>query len=152
MGSVTSIKDGRRYIPVHDLCSSLSSIICEILPAVHALTGCDTTSAIFGIGKQSVFKLINSSSAELSDLSQLKDPDLESSICVARKFVQSCMTQKQSISLATPIWISYVSDLLPAKTAPLFAFHQVNRHLNNTSWGLPFKQRRGWHHTKQNHQ
>ena len=103
MGSVTSIKDGRRYIPVHDLCSSLSSIICEILPAVHALTGCDTTSAIFGIGKQSVFKLINSSSAELLDHSQLKDPDLESSICVARKVVQSCMTQKQSISLATPI-------------------------------------------------
>ena len=82
---------------------ALSSIICEILPAVHALTGCDTTSAIFGIGKQSVFKLINSSSAELSDLSQLKDPDLESSLCVARKVVQSCMTQKQSISLATPI-------------------------------------------------
>ena len=55
MGSVTSIKGGRRYIPVHDLCSSLSSITCEILPAVHALTGCDTTSAIFGIGKQICF-------------------------------------------------------------------------------------------------
>ena len=67
------------------------------------LTGCDTTSAIFGFEKQSVFKLINSSSAELSDLSQLKDPDLESSICVGRKVVQSCMTQKQNISLATPI-------------------------------------------------
>jgi hypothetical protein len=53
---------------------------------VHALTGCDTT-AIFGIGKKSVFKLIKSSSAELSDLSELKDPDLESSICVARKVV-----------------------------------------------------------------
>jgi hypothetical protein len=39
--------------------------------------------------KKSVFKLINSSSAKLSDLSQLKDPDLESSICVARKDVQS---------------------------------------------------------------
>ena len=86
MGSVTSIKDGRRYIPVHDLCSSLSSVTCEILPAVHALTGCDTT-AIFGIGKKSVFNLIKSSSAGLSDLSELKDPDLESSICVARKVV-----------------------------------------------------------------
>jgi hypothetical protein len=42
--------------------------------------------------------------------------------------------------------------LLPTKTAPLFAFHQMNRHLNNTPWELPFKQRRGWHHTKQNHQ
>ena len=55
MGSVTSIKDGRQYIPVHDLCNSLSSITCEILPAVHALTGCDTTSAIFGIGKKICF-------------------------------------------------------------------------------------------------
>ena len=44
IGSITSIKDGRRYIPVHDLCRSLSSITCEILPAAHALTGCDTTS------------------------------------------------------------------------------------------------------------
>jgi hypothetical protein len=69
---------------VHDLCSSLSSITCEILPAVHTLTGCDTT-AIFGIGKKSVFKLIKSSSAELLHLSELKDPDLESSIYVARK-------------------------------------------------------------------
>jgi 5'-3' exonuclease len=55
-----------------------SNITYEILTTVHALTGCDTTSAIFGIGKKSVFKLIKSSSAELSDLSQLKDPDLES--------------------------------------------------------------------------
>jgi hypothetical protein len=69
-------------IPVHDFCSSLSSITCEILSAFHALTSCDAASAIFGIGKQSVFKLIKSSSAERSDLSQLKDSDLESSICV----------------------------------------------------------------------
>jgi hypothetical protein len=35
--------------------------------------------------KKSVFKLIKSSSAELLDLSQLKDPDLESSICERSK-------------------------------------------------------------------
>jgi hypothetical protein len=39
------------------------------------------------LGKKSVFKLIKSSSAELSDLSLLKDTYLESSICVARKVV-----------------------------------------------------------------
>jgi hypothetical protein len=138
---------------------------------VDALTGCDTTSAIFGIGKKSVLSWLKSSSVELSELAQLKDPDLESAICVwwfclvwyhprlclngssqdvllkcwftwwnankgavfagsksyvlQEKLWQSCMTQKQSISLATPIWISYVSDLLPAKTAPLFAFHPI---------------------------
>jgi hypothetical protein len=40
---ITSTKDCRRYIPVHELCKSLSSVVCEILPADHALIGCDTT-------------------------------------------------------------------------------------------------------------
>jgi hypothetical protein len=44
--------------PVHDLCKSLSAVLCRILPAAHALTGCDTTSAMFGIGKKSVYKLL----------------------------------------------------------------------------------------------
>jgi hypothetical protein len=39
---ITSTKDCRRYIPVHELCKSLSSVVCEIMPADHALTGCDT--------------------------------------------------------------------------------------------------------------
>jgi hypothetical protein len=38
-GLITSTKDCRRYIPVHELCKSLSSVVCEILPAAHALTG-----------------------------------------------------------------------------------------------------------------
>jgi hypothetical protein len=32
--------------------------ICEILPAIHALTGCDTTSRMFGIGKGNVLKKV----------------------------------------------------------------------------------------------
>ena len=52
MGTVSGDNDGRRYIPVHDLCSSLSNITCQILPSLHALTGCDTTSAFFRIGKK----------------------------------------------------------------------------------------------------
>ena len=32
-GLITSTKDCRRYIPVHELCKSLSSVVCEILPA-----------------------------------------------------------------------------------------------------------------------
>ena len=43
MGTVSGGNDGRRYIPVHDLCSSLSNITCHILPSLHALIGCDTT-------------------------------------------------------------------------------------------------------------
>jgi hypothetical protein len=32
--------------------------VCQILPADHALTGCDTTSSFFGIGKNSMFKAL----------------------------------------------------------------------------------------------
>ena len=56
-GLITSTKDCRRYIPVHELCKSVSSVVCEILPDVHALTGCDTTSSFFGIGKSLCSKL-----------------------------------------------------------------------------------------------
>ena len=56
-GPITRTKDCRRYIPVHELCKSLSSVVCEILPATHALTGCDTTSSFFGIGKSLCSKL-----------------------------------------------------------------------------------------------
>ena len=79
---------------VHDFCRSLSSITCEILPEAHALTGCDKTSSFFGIGKKSVYKLIKFSSADLSDLSQLKEPDLRSSLCVARKVVSKLYDPK----------------------------------------------------------
>jgi hypothetical protein len=44
-----------RQFTVHELCKSLSSVVCEILPADHALTGCDTTSSFFGIEKNSMY-------------------------------------------------------------------------------------------------
>jgi hypothetical protein len=53
-----STKDYRRYIPIHELCKSLSSVVCAILPADYALTGCDTTSSFFGIGKKSMLKAL----------------------------------------------------------------------------------------------
>ena len=57
-GLITSTKDYRRYIPIHELCKSLRSIVCEILPAAYALIGCDTTSSFFGIGKKSMLKAL----------------------------------------------------------------------------------------------
>ena len=35
-GLITRTKDCRRYIPVHELCKSLSSVVCEILPAARS--------------------------------------------------------------------------------------------------------------------
>ena len=35
-----------RYIPVHDLCEIVNKEIIEVLPAIHSLSGCDTTSKV----------------------------------------------------------------------------------------------------------
>ena len=51
-GSVTNTRDLRRFISVHDICNTLNHVMCKVLPAAHALTGCDTTSSFFGIGKK----------------------------------------------------------------------------------------------------
>jgi hypothetical protein len=57
-GTVTRTKDGRRYLPVHDICHIQGPLVCKLLPAMHALTGCDTTSSFFGIGKKTVLKTL----------------------------------------------------------------------------------------------
>ena len=55
-GSVNSMKDAWRFVPVHDITLAIGPLVCNILPTVHALTGCDTTSSFFGIGKKTVYK------------------------------------------------------------------------------------------------
>jgi hypothetical protein len=57
-GNITSVKDGRRFIPVHDLYNSLGAEMTNILPVAHSLTGCDTTSSFFGIGKKTVYSFL----------------------------------------------------------------------------------------------
>jgi hypothetical protein len=76
MGAISSTKDGRRFIPVHDICNSIDPVICKILPAVHAVTGCDTTSSMFGIGKRTVFKVLKDRPSDFIDLSSLAHCDM----------------------------------------------------------------------------
>ena len=57
-GRVTKTADQRRFSPVHNISKFLVSLFCLVLPAIHALTGCDSTSALFGIEKKSVLKMI----------------------------------------------------------------------------------------------
>ena len=38
MGNVISVTDGRRFLPIHELCSSLSEITRRVPPGAHALS------------------------------------------------------------------------------------------------------------------
>jgi hypothetical protein len=57
-GVVTRVNDLRRYIHVHAICSAMAVAFCQILPAVHALTGYDSTSAMFGLGNGLSLRLL----------------------------------------------------------------------------------------------
>jgi hypothetical protein len=46
-GSITSVKDGQQFKPVHDLYNSLGAEMANILPVAHSLTVCDTKSSFF---------------------------------------------------------------------------------------------------------
>jgi hypothetical protein len=44
-------------------------------PAAHALTGCDTTSSFFGIGKKSMLKALKEKPNQISELSRIENLD-----------------------------------------------------------------------------
>jgi hypothetical protein len=56
--SVNSMKDAQRFVPVHDITLAIGPLVCNILPAVHALVGCDSTSSFVGLGKKTVNKTL----------------------------------------------------------------------------------------------
>jgi hypothetical protein len=72
---------------VHDITLAIGPLVCNILPAVHALTGCDTTSSFFGIGKKTVYKTLIQNPQKFQNLLSLAGSDVETSVEVGRKFV-----------------------------------------------------------------
>ena len=42
-------------IPIYEIVSKVGKDICQNLPAAHALTGSDTTSAFFKMGKRTAY-------------------------------------------------------------------------------------------------
>lgn len=55
----TGVRDRLRYVPVHRLSQKLGQKLCKCLPAFHALTGCDKTSAIAGVSKKKAWDRLN---------------------------------------------------------------------------------------------
>ena len=68
-----------KEIPIHHICQQLESQRCQALLFFHAYTGCDVTSAMFGIGKKTAWnawanfpEVIKSFIAITQDLTSLK--------------------------------------------------------------------------------
>ena len=80
-----------RYISVKKLATHFGDEICQLLPTFHSITGCDTTSYPFRVGKVKPFKkmqkmgkanLLSGFSRPINDIEDTKD---------VKCFMQTCM-------------------------------------------------------------
>ena len=96
-GHEGKLRNRRRFIPVHTIAEVVGRQFCLCLPAMHAIAGCDTTSAYHRIVKRStVFMLLE----DLSIFEKLSDSGNESSsiedrLSIARPFVMKLYGYKQ---------------------------------------------------------
>ena len=84
----------RVILPLHDICSALGNDLIKCLPAVHALTGCDTTSKI--ATKSAALNAVQKPGSSTLVL-DFNSPQLtESSIQMAETFLVKCLNQQQT--------------------------------------------------------
>ncbi len=55
---VSGTQNNSRFVDISSVCNKLGEDVCEVLPGLHALTGCDSVSAFSGKGKTKAFRLV----------------------------------------------------------------------------------------------
>ena len=76
-----------RYIPVYDIVREFGPSKTLALPAFHALTACDTTSAFFGKGKKTAWSVWQSLPEHTLPLRLLSSPNPTEEILITHKNV-----------------------------------------------------------------
>ena len=89
----------QRFIPVHSVVHSLGPDVCKLLPAFHAITGCDSTGALYEHSKKHAFSLLKEHLESLSALERFGScPSCtalnEETVDVAIKFICLLYNQK----------------------------------------------------------
>lgn len=89
-GTITRLQDLRRYIPIHSVVSELGVRMCNALPIIHCISGCDTISQFSGFGKRKAYNTAKlCKKGELRKLKILYNDQLstDEKVSVARKFI-----------------------------------------------------------------
>ena len=98
----TGMKDRHRLIPGHDIAHALGEKMCSSLPGFHAITGCDSTSSLAGIGKKKAWDSFCRSTDHQDSLSLLGE-EQELNVTTAGKceaYVCSLYTASKKTSTA----------------------------------------------------
>ena len=85
--------DRERYVDIFKVAEYLGCEIASYLPQIHAITGCDTTSFFFGVGKIKVLKKLKKQQNSLHLLRSVGQTDTlsDQDIIDATKFVQTVL-------------------------------------------------------------
>ena len=87
-GQAGKIVTRERYIPIHTIAGELGNRVGACLPAAHALTRCDTTSAFFKIGHRTAFTKLLEHIDSVQQLSEFGGSySLSISLDIARRYV-----------------------------------------------------------------
>ena len=128
-----------RFIPIHIIGDELGDMFCQSLPSAHALTGCDSTNAFFGVGKKTVFTTLQKQ-IESGAVDGLTDPGGPDWIEAARKLVlglhgnkgQKCATLNELRYLLATTTDKQASQLPPTEDA--FKQHSLRARYQTVIW------------------
>lgn len=77
----------KRYIAIHDIVEKLGLSICKNLLAIHCLTGCDTTSAFYKIGKKTAFDVLTKNINHLTEIGDIPKLSEDEAVKISTKYV-----------------------------------------------------------------
>ena len=102
---MSSRSDSRTLFPIHDLADDLDPDLAEILPAIHALTGCDTASKV-GTKSKAVKEGANNGYKLLSSFG--RDELSEEMILLMLKSFSSSVSQSMMLTHSINFVSSYI--------------------------------------------
>ena len=88
--------DDKKFVDVNDICSNLSEKVRKVLLAYHSITGSDTTSYPFGVGKVKPFK--KALKKDKIDLLQCFQIEEDKEMKTVEKFVHTIMCPGKRIN------------------------------------------------------
>ena len=156
----TGVKDRLHFVPVHDVCQNLSNRVLKVLPAFHALTSCDTTRALSGIGKKKPWNVLIQSTVHqesLTILGQQPEVDEETAKKCEAFICDLYPSYKKSPKTADELRYIIFCQKKPNSEALPTTSDSVRQHINHANYqthiwrksldallDLPSPEGRGW--------
>ena len=145
------------FIPVHTIAAKLGERFCLCLPALHSLTGCDTTSAIYKLGKRTAYKTLQENEEKSKALSTLSEMSIREAVEISRTLLllmyrkkdRGCKTLDE---LRYKLFSDLAANMLP-RTEDSFCYHVMHCLYQTKLWcnshiakpTLPDSDGHGWH-------